>query len=405
MDIEDTQIGRRVREIRAWRQQSQTALAGLAGISPAYLSMIERGLRPVSKRATLEALALALRVAPNELVGKPFAPSDPLSSDAHAAVEGVERAMAIYELGHDPGGPIRGWPEIQDDIDRLVDLAHVHADFAAQGELAPVLMAELHAVYVRQPHHRAAALIGLIRCYSSCSWVTKQVGGRGLPLLAARLAQQCAEALDEPAWHGYAAWLRGDATGQISRAQQYARSVAVADDLTRSLDELDVIQAYGMLHLSAALAAAAQADHDTSNTHLAEAEAVANRLDDEVGSFARLWFGRTNVAIWKVTLATEFGEGGRVAELARDVHPEVIPAPARQASFYCDYGRSLVAERATHDEGLTALLRAEKLAPQWTRNDMFVREAVGDLLRQARRDSGDRELRGLAWRMGVAPLG
>ncbi|MGH3769880.1 MAG: hypothetical protein ACRDRW_00525 [Pseudonocardiaceae bacterium] len=33
------------------------------------------------------------------------------------------------------------------------------------------------------------------------------------------------------------------------------------------------------------------------------------------------------------------------------------------------------------------------------------REAVADLLRRARRDAGGRELRGLAWRMGVAPVG
>jgi hypothetical protein len=51
------------------------------------------------------------------------------------------------------------------------------------------------------------------------------------------------------------------------------------------------------------------------------------------------------------------------------------------------------------------LLHAEQLAPQLIRTDVFVRETVADLLRQARRDAGGRELRGLAWRMGVAPIG
>ncbi|MGH3720152.1 MAG: hypothetical protein ACRDRI_15175 [Pseudonocardiaceae bacterium] len=67
-------------------------------------------------------------------------------------------------------------------------------------------------------------------------------------------------------------------------------------------------------------------------------------------------------------------------------------------------GRALVAERKTREEGLRVLLRAERLAPQLVRNDLFVQEAVGDLLRQSRRDAGGRELRGLAWRMGVAPI-
>jgi hypothetical protein len=39
------------------------------------------------------------------------------------------------------------------------------------------------------------------------------------------------------------------------------------------------------------------------------------------------------------------------------------------------------------------------------RHDVFVRETVAGLLCQARRDAGGRELRGLAWRMGVAPIG
>jgi hypothetical protein len=46
----------------------------------------------------------------------------------------------------------------------------------------------------------------------------------------------------------------------------------------------------------------------------------------------------------------------------------------------------------------------EAIAPQRIRNNVFVRETVADLLRQARRDVGGRELRGLAWRM-VAPRG
>jgi hypothetical protein len=160
-----------------------------------------------------------------------------------------------------------------------------------------------------------------------------------------------------------------------------------------------------MLHLSAALAAAAQSDRDTAAMHLAEASAVADRLDDEVGSFARLWFGKVNVGIWSVSLATEFGDGPKVAEVARDVHVDLIPSPSRKAEFLCDVGRSLMDEPGTRNKGLATLLQAEELAPQRVRNDVFVREAVSDQLRRARRDAGSRELRGLAWRLGVAPTG
>jgi len=159
------------------------------------------------------------------------------------------------------------------------------------------------------------------------------------------------------------------------------------------------------LHLSAALAAATRTDRQTMTTHLDEASAVANRLDNEVGTFARLWFGRTNVGIWRTSLATEMGEGPKVAEVARNVRVELIPSPCRQAEFWADFGRSMLAEPSTRERGLGALLHAEQLAPQRIRNDVFVREAVSELLRHNRRQSGGRELRGLAWRMGVAPIG
>jgi hypothetical protein len=163
------------------------------------------------------------------------------------------------------------------------------------------------------------------------------------------------------------------------------------------------LQAYGMLHLSAAMAAAAQADRDTATTHLDEAAAVAARMDTEVWTFGRLWFGPVNVGIWRTALATEFGDGPKVAEIARGVRVEAIPSPSRRAEFYSDVGRSMLREKATREKGMAVLLRAEELAPQRVRNDVFVREAVNDLWRHAAgRDAGGRELRGLAYRMGLA---
>jgi hypothetical protein len=159
-----------------------------------------------------------------------------------------------------------------------------------------------------------------------------------------------------------------------------------------------------MLHLNAALACAAQADAATTRTHLDEAAALAKTLPEQRENFAFLHFGLPNVGVWRVSLATELGEGGRVAELAKAVNPSALPAKARRAAFHADLGRSLLTERATVDKGIQALVTAERIAPHWVRNNVFVREAVSDLLRRAQRDAGGRELRGLAYRMGVAPI-
>ncbi|MGH3721954.1 MAG: helix-turn-helix domain-containing protein [Pseudonocardiaceae bacterium] len=402
--MEDAKVfGARLREVRCWRGLTLREEAGLAGLSFSFWGQVERGEKAVNSRRTLEAMATVLRVHPTELSGQPWAPRDAVSSEAHAGLLVIETALERYELGSDPELPVRAWPQIQADLDRLGKL-NCTVDHAAQGELASALIGELHGAYLRLPDRHREVLLGLIDAYSIAMWTAKDLGGRGLPALAARAVRQCAEALGEVVWLGYAAWLRGNATGQLDRVGQYRRSVAAAETLTSELDCGDALQACGMLHLSAALAAGALADRVTVATHLGEASALAARMDTEFGSWAGLTFGPTNIGIWRTSIAVELGEYGQALDVAKTVHPELL-SPLRQAQFWVEVGRALLPERKTWEKGLRVLLRAERLAPQWVRNDLFVREAVADLLRRARSDAGGRELRGLAWRMGVVPIG
>jgi len=156
------------------------------------------------------------------------------------------------------------------------------------------------------------------------------------------------------------------------------------------------------VHLNAALACAALGRADDAAGHLAEAQAAAGAVPVGVPEFGMVYFGVENVGIWRVSLAVELGEPGRVSEIARLVDPSAVPSTARQAMFYADLGRGLAAERATRDRAVAALLTAEEIAPQLVHNNVFVRETVADLFRRARRDAGGRELRGLAYRMGLA---
>jgi hypothetical protein len=348
-------------------------------------------------------MARALRVHPSELIGQPWTRQDVVSTEAHAGLTGIEIALERYELGADPEVPVRAWPQIQADIDRLVRLHHHVVDYTATGELASALIGELQAAYVRLPQRRREVLLGLIDAHRIAMRTAKDLGGRGLPMVAVRAVQQCAEALDDAAWLGCAAVVRGYATGQLDRAAQYRRSVVAAETLTGKLDSGDALQACGMLHLMAAQAAGARGDHDTSATHLDEASALAARMDTEVGTWANLFFGPTNVGEWRTHIALELGEHGQALEIAKAVHPELLPKRS-QAFFWSEVGRALCAGKKTRHKGVHVLLHAEQLAPQLIHNDPIVRETVADLLRQTRRDAGGRELRGLAWRMGIAPL-
>ncbi|MGH4007548.1 MAG: helix-turn-helix domain-containing protein [Pseudonocardiaceae bacterium] len=397
-------FGRRMREVRCWRGLTLREAAGLAGLSFSFWGQVERGEKAVTSRKTLEVMAGALRVHPGELTGQPWTQRDVRHADAQSGLESIEIALERFELGVDPEVPMRAWPQIIEDLERLVTTMRWAADYAAQSELVPVLLGELHGAYVRLPHQRHEVLVGLMRTYASAMWTTKRLGVRGLPGQAARAAQQCAQTLDDLVWLGYAARLRGAATGPLDRAAHYHRSVAAAESLTSRLDSSDALQACGMLHLSAAQAAGAQADHETAATHLAEASTLAARMGTEVGSWADLQFGPTKVGTWKAKIALELREPGQALEAAKTVHPELLHT-VQQAEFWAEVGRALVSEKKTRDKAVRVLVHAEQLAPQRIRHDLFVRETVTDLLRQARRDAGGRELRGLAWRMGVAPVG
>ena len=401
-DVSSNEVGRRLREIRVWRGLSLEAAAGLAGISYGYLGKLERGDKHVDSRRLLEALASALRVAPQELTGQPFAPADPLSGEAHAAIAGVEAALETYDLGEDPGGVVRPWPEVAAVVANLSVALRENADYAAMGHVLPGLLGELHAYYVREPQRRHDVLVALIYVYRAAASVCKNLGVRGLPIMAVRQAHDCAQALAEPEWLGYAAYLRGIMGGPGARQRQYELAVRAAEQLA-STPGPNAIQVAGTLHFIAALACAVQRDTALAYDHLTEADDLAQRLPERHENFAGLYFGSDNVHLWRVTLATELGEGGKVAELARGVHPAVIPLLSWQATFHADLGRALATDRATRSQSVESLVTAEQLAPQYVHNNVLVRETVTGLLPTAARDHTGRELRGLAHRMGLAP--
>jgi hypothetical protein len=159
---------------------------------------------------------------------------------------------------------------------------------------------------------RLEVLLGLIDAHRVAVRTTKDLGGHGLPGLAARAVQQCAEALEDPVWLGCAAVVRGYEQAGL---------------------------------LLAAQAASTLGGHGTSATHLVEASALAARMDTEVGAWANLVFGPTNVGEWRAHIALGLGEYAQAVQVAKAVHPELLPKRS-QAFFWSEVGRALVAREA-----------------------------------------------------------
>lgn len=404
MDSDEARtIGQRVGQVRAWRRMTLKAVADLAGISESYLSRIERGERGVHRRSLLEAIATALRVAPSELAEQAFPPAaaDPVTGEAQAAVIALEAALSDLELGTPGNVDARPWPAVAADLEHLNTRLRPASDYATQGLVLPGLLGELHTLYVTDPEHRADVLRALMDCYHAAGVLLKNLGVRGLPTLAAFHARRVAEELEDPAWLGLAAWLRASTLGGKGRPRMLELSTQGADALQGHLDDPRALQMYGALHLNAALASAAMRHGDDAAAHLTEAGTIADRISPDGRGFGNLYFGPDNVGIWRLTIAVELGEPGQARELARQVNPAAVPSAARQAMFWADLGRGMAQDRTTRDDAVGALLRAEKIAPQRIRTNPFVRETVGDLMRRARREAVGRELRGMAYRMGL----
>jgi transcriptional regulator with XRE-family HTH domain len=375
---------------------SLTATAQLAGLSAGYLSRIERGERPVERRSTLEALANALRVPPSDLTGQPYPPSSPEEETGHAAAQELRAVLRDIELD---ALEIRQAPRSLEELRAAVkaaDIACSASDYGVLGDMVPGLLSETYAAMHASDSTDARVLFGHV--LHAAFYLAKDLGHGDLAWQVAARLWTVANAIGEPAWLGVADFVRAHAVvGAGARARGLTIVQKAANELTP--DGGVAGQVYGMLRLSAALHAAVTGHADDARSYLDDARQTAAATGE--GEFAGLMFGPRNVGVWDVAVALELGEPGRVPELARSVDVRAIPSAGRQATFYCDVARGFASLRGGEPQAVEALRAAETLAPQRMRTNPYARDAIGSLLSRTR-SRENRELRGLAYRAGLA---
>lgn len=123
-----------------------------------------------------------------------------------------------------------------------------------------------------------------------------------------------------------------------------------------------------------------------AQAHLAEAGEIATRIGECNGM--RMHFGPTNVAVGRLGIGVELGEGGRAHELAtrKPLDVAALNSQDRSSALHFDLARALVQEGRNRDaEAIRHLDAADRLAPQRIRNDPIARELVLTLDRRAPR--------------------
>ena len=398
-------IGARLRTLRRWRDMTQVELAGLAGLSPSFVSMVETGQRPLDRRSHIAALAGALKVSEADLVGGPHLSHDRLQSDPHMAIPPLRVALQTNSLTRPAVDQARPLAELHREVFGTIEPLRRVCDYVRVGQLLSPVIDELYR-HSADPEDEAAGRLALEILVEACviaAAVTKELGYMDLAYLAAQRAEEAATLLGDPVQKGKAdfMWLL-----TLPRAGSWNRTLAAAEHAANDLEPhaRDPLgrQILGMLTLTASLSAASVQRGDSAAHWLDEAAAISAQVPDEP---TRTWqsFSPTNVAMWRVSVGVECGEsGGAVLEMAKDVNLDLLePKASRRAGFLVDVGRGLAREPETRPEAVRWLRRAENAAPQRIRNSAAARETVAYLLSRAVAMAGGRELRGMAARMGV----
>jgi transcriptional regulator with XRE-family HTH domain len=202
-------VGRRLREIRSWRGLSLTVTAELAGLSAGYLSHIERGLRPLQRRATLEALASALRVAPSEITGQPYPPSSASDAVAYSAAPALRAVLHNIELGEpSTGASQRPLGELHAEVSG-VNAACAACDYSVLGDTVPRLLGELHTQAELEDSTQARRL--LAETLHVAFYLAKDLGHGDLGWMVAGHLHAAAAALGDPTWGALADFVRAHA--------------------------------------------------------------------------------------------------------------------------------------------------------------------------------------------------
>lgn len=396
-------MGERIAAYRRRRGLSQAALAGLVGRSESWLSQVERGLRSVDRLSVLLDMSEVLHVEVQSLIGRPWQ----LAPNGDPAVDGLDEIRLFFTryddlLGAEPA------PALELSALRT-SVATAHRTYQAARyqdviEQLPDVLRTVDGIHRGQTSEpRSEVLLGYVSAYVVAAKLLTKVGAGDLAMLAAdRAATKAMEAESDVA-RGMAAYQVACALLRQERpddAEHIAIGMAEQLEARKRSDRPTLVSLAGALWLIGAVISARRTNRDDAWARLDRAEALANLLGEDA-NHAWTAFGPTNVALHRVSVATELGDAGGALEAAADLDPSKFPEglSSRRAQVHLDLAWAQ-AQRKRDAEATLHLLEAERTAPEAVRYNVIVRELVREMLARAGR-SQTSALTDLAVRAGV----
>lgn len=403
MDSPRLPVGERIAYYRRKHgNRTQTAIAGLCGISERYLSLIENGKRTPSADV-LNRLAGELGVPVSALLAEDYVaePAPPLT---------VEPAVARALMGYGP--PTSQAPATPAELRERVEEAwriwqNSKTRFTDIGAVLPLLIEDVeHAVRARRrgndPAVRrealrtAADLYGLLRSYC------RRTGRLDLSLMVADRAIRAAEDADDPIRIAAASWNLGHVLLSDPRDGAIEEAVDVAltaiDELKRTPPSPENSAMQGALELVAVVASARRRQWWQARQRLAKkASPLAEKAGE--GNVQRTVFGPANVALHALSIEMLAGESAEALRVADSVDTSSMPSREREFTFTLEVAHCY-AMRRDDAAVLVHLLAMEDLAPEDLSRSPAALALVADLNKRVR-PTYRRQVNSLAERLGL----
>ncbi|WP_328388919.1 helix-turn-helix domain-containing protein [Nocardia sp. NBC_00416] len=397
MTDHDSAIGRKIAYYRARKGLSQRDFAPLIKRSEAWVSQVERGVRPVKALDVLERIADVLDMPVAELAPTaPTARAEQIPADAvplrlllttdHALRAMVSGAGPEPDFARFARDAESAWTltrqgryaELLDLLESLLPAlvaAAVHADSGAAGELLAVTY-QAYAIALTDLQQFDAAWVAADRAMADAQHAAD-------PILMAAGALRLADVFQR--------------SHRLDQAKQTAASACEVLEGLLGRSAPQALSVYGALTLQLAIIAACTEEADEAYELILRARRVAGDLGADRDDH-HTEFGPTAVDLYEVAAAVELGDAGTAIRLAGKIDRERL-SPANHVRLLIDTARAW-AQRRSPERALALLLDAEALAPERLYRHKSVRSTVADLLSM---DPATPGLGEFAQRIGIDP--
>ncbi|MGW1222788.1 helix-turn-helix domain-containing protein [Streptomyces californicus] len=398
----NTSIGDRIRALREFRDITQDQLAERAGVSVDTIRKLEQGVRESARINTLRALARALDVQLERLVGQPTV-TQQLTDDGGL--------LALRDAIQDPGSlpGVLGDEDLEDPPDpaqwaeqvRAATAAYWTGGYSGLASTLPALLRDGRAA-ARQ-YGTEGVWRDLALAYQLAASLSTQSGHPDWAYTAVEKQLAAAARASDPLLEGMGvstlSWvlLR---QGRWEHARSLAERKADALEPRRRGATSDELAVYGNLLVAAATPAARADQHDDALQLLTLAESAAVQ-SGPVRAYGTA-FSVTDVRTQRVNIALAGTDGMPDIALAAaaEVDLDSISRPVHSASYRVDVAQARY-QTGDNAGALELLLEVEADQPEWIRFQAGAAATVREMLEAERRRNGT--LRGLAARLGVDP--